>query len=338
MAAAKQIGEATPRILVVDDDADVVATLAQWLGHHGYAVDTAADGAEALDRVATARPDLVLLDLGLPDIDGLAVAGQLRGSRRAAHMPIVFMTARRGPKTRIACFEAGADDYVSKPFDFDEIDSRLRAVLRKKELHDELERANRALRRANRTLRRLLVTDEKTKLYTYRYVKERIVEEFKRAVRYRNALSCIMVDLDHFKEINDTLGHRAGDRVLEEFGRVLTISARETDLVARYGGDEFILVLPHTDSQQASMVAERIRRGARGRTFATEEPAALKLQVSCGVATFPANPHIRCEEDLVRVADEALYAAKNAGRNRIVIDPASQARRTPRRRRDEAAD
>jgi diguanylate cyclase (GGDEF)-like protein len=313
------------KILLVDDDADTTSTLSDWLRLKGYEVITGARGQDALDLAARERPDLVLLDAGLPDVNGLDVALRLRADRRVAGVPIIFVTARRESEFKAACFEAGADDYVTKPFDFVEVETRLKAVLKKKDLQDEMERMNRALKRANRALRKLLITDEKTKLFNYRYFRERITEEFKRASRYENPLSCIMVDLDHFKVINDTLGHRAGDHVLEEFGRILTESARETDLVARYGGEEFIVVLPHTDGPRALTVAERIRRSTSSRTFVPED-GPLKLTVSCGVATFPTNPSIKSEEDLIRAADEALYAAKHGGRNRSEVDPASSRR------------
>ncbi|MFQ5718516.1 MAG: diguanylate cyclase [Acidobacteriota bacterium] len=311
-------------ILVVDDDADTVGTISDWLTRQDYRVVSASSGKEALSTAHDRRPDLVLLDAGLPDLDGITVASRMRADRRTALTPIIFVTGRKDTKHKVACFEAGADDYVTKPFDFVEVETRLRAVLKKKELRDELQRANRALRRANRSLKKLLITDEKTKLHNYRYFQERIAEEFRRAVRYESALSCIMLDLDHFKDINDTLGHRIGDQVLEEFGRILTDSAREIDLVARFGGEEFIVILPHTDGPRAFTVAERIRRNTVSRTFVSSE-APLKISVSCGVATYPANADIKSEEDLVRAADEALYVAKNDGRNRTVIDAKSDA-------------
>ena len=328
-------------ILVVDDDADTIATISTWLKSKGFQVVSAATGEEALARAEETRPDIALLDVNLPDISGIQVAERLQQDGRTAGIALIFVTGRRENRIRTACFAAGAEDYVTKPFDFIEVETRLRAVLRKKDLRDELQRANRALRQANKALKKLLIIDEKTKLHNYRFFKERIVEEFKRAARYSNPLSCIMIDLDHFKEINDTLGHHIGDRVLEEFGRILTDQARETDLVVRYGGEEFIILLPHTDARRAVTVADRIRRATATRTFIADE-TPLKLTISCGVATYPANPHIKDEEDLVRAADVALYAAKNAGRNRTETDPESlsdsRARKGPADRRRKAGD
>ncbi|MFQ5669325.1 MAG: diguanylate cyclase [Acidobacteriota bacterium] len=320
------------KILVVDDDPDTVTTISDWLTRKEYAVISAMTGQSVLEKAASERPALILLDVSLPDMDGLAVAGRIRRDRRTTSIPIIFVTGRTESRFKVACFEAGADDYIAKPFDFIEVETRLQAVLKKRELRDELQRANRALRRANRTLKKLLMIDEKTKLHNYRYFQERIGEEFQRATRYDSPLSCIMLDLDHFKDINDTLGHRIGDRVLEEFGRILTDTARETDLVIRYGGEEFIVLLPHTGSSQARTVAERIRKSTMTRTFTSDE-APLKLTVSCGVATYPSNPDIHAEEDLVRCADEALYAAKKAGRNRTALDTGSTGGAIPGRRR-----
>ncbi|MEE9218090.1 MAG: diguanylate cyclase [Acidobacteriota bacterium] len=305
------------RILVVDDAKDNVAALSDWLGRKGYQVDAANSGEQALRKVQEKRPDLILLDLLMPDLDGIEVARRLRGSKQSCRIPIIMLTARRSSADKVRGLRAGADDYITKPFDFDEVDARISTMLEKRELYQALERANARLREANEKLKRTLVTDEKTGLFNYRHFCDRAEEEFKRAKRYESDLSCLMLDLDHFKRLNDHFGHINGDRVLRELGQVLRDSARETDFVARYGGEEFAILCPHTDAVQAMAIGERIRQAVEEHRFVINNTPE-RVTVSVGLATYPRSRSIRNETDLLETADAALYEAKRLGRNRIV--------------------
>jgi diguanylate cyclase (GGDEF)-like protein len=324
------------RILVVDDVKDNVTVLSDWLERKGYQVDAAANGEQALQKVQESPPDLILLDVLMPDLDGIEVARRLREAKELRRVPIILLTARRSTADKVRGLKAGADDYITKPFDFEEVDARITAMLEKRDLYQALERANARLREANEKLKRTLVTDEKTRLYNYRYFCERAAEEFKRAQRYENELTCIMIDLDHFKRLNDTHGHLKGDRVLRELGRVLREGARETDFVARYGGEEFAILCPHTDAEQGMVVAERIRRAVEEREFDLEG-ASARITVSAGVATWPRRRDARSATDLIEAADAALYEAKRQGRNRVVAaraqGRAARARASVRRAR-----
>jgi diguanylate cyclase (GGDEF)-like protein len=310
------------RVLIVDDDVDSVDLLWRWLAMEGYDVSIARTGAEALQTIASARPDLVLLDLLIPPPDGLAVIRAVKRDRDMSTIPIVVMTVKRDMASKIEALRTGADDFIVKPFHFDELDAVLRASLKKRYLYTSLERANRQLREANEKLLKLSITDDRTNLHNDRYLKRRLGEEFKRARRYGMPLSVMMLDLDHFKQVNDKYGHDCGDQVLAEFACVLTDNAREIDIVGRYGGEEFLIVLPNTDAIRAAVVAERIRKAAEEQVYRYKE-FLVRITVSIGLASFPANPSVRTDADLLRASDEALFRAKQTTRNKVILDRAS---------------
>jgi diguanylate cyclase (GGDEF)-like protein len=310
------------RVLVVDDDPDSVDLMARWLAMEGYQVQTASSGAEALQRIGSDRPDLVLLDLLIPPPDGLAVIRAAKRDREMSTIPIVVMTVKRDVKSKIEALKTGADDFIVKPFHFDELDAVMRASLKKRYLYTSLERANRQLRDANEKLLKLSVTDDRTNLLNDRYLRRRLAEEFKRARRYGAPLSVMMIDLDHFKQVNDKYGHDCGDQILAEFAKILVENAREIDIVGRYGGEEFLMILPNTDGIRAAVVAERVRKAAEEHVYRHRE-FMVRITVSIGLASIPANQAVRTETDLVRAADEALYRAKQTTRNKVILDRAS---------------
>jgi diguanylate cyclase (GGDEF)-like protein len=204
---------------------------------------------------------------------------------------------------------AGADDYVTKPINFAELEARVKSMLRIKALQDELARAN-------EELSRMAVTDALTGLHNRRNVEALLHDMFEHSVRLHEPLACAMFDLDHFKSVNDTYGHQAGDAVLQQLAGILKASAREIDKVGRYGGEEFIILLPGTVLDAAVTFAERTRQQVESHTF-TFEGGSLRRTLSCGVAAFP-HPRISHREALVKAADDALYVAKELGRNRVV--------------------
>jgi diguanylate cyclase (GGDEF)-like protein len=310
------------RILIVDDDRDSVDLLGKWLAMEGYEVSAAGSGREALERIARDRPDLVLLDLLIPPPDGLEVIRAVKKDRLMSTIPLVVMTVKRDVKSKVECLKSGADDFIVKPFHFDELDAVLRASLKKRYLYSSLERANRQLKEANEKLLKMSVTDDRTNLLNDRYLRRRLTEEFKRAQRYGSPLSVIMLDLDHFKQINDKYGHDCGDQVLRGFGRLVTENAREIDIVGRFGGEEFLVILPNTDGIRAVIVAERVRRAAEEHVYAYKE-FLVRITVSAGIASYPANREVRTEDELLKAADRALYRAKGISRNKVIVDPGS---------------
>jgi diguanylate cyclase (GGDEF)-like protein len=314
------------KILVADDREENLGVLREWLSSQDYYVRCARDGREALLMARQDPPDLILVDKVMPEIDGLSVARELKKEQRFSTVPIIVLTGREDTRRHTIFDETGADDLLMKPFTFEEVDTRVRTMLKKREVFRALEQANEELRRANERMARLIQFDEKTHLYNYRHFMERLAEEFKRARRYYNHLTLVMFDVDHFKSVNDRHGHLAGDQVLQEFGRIMLGQARETDIIARYGGEEFAILLPQTTAVQGQRLADRVRRVTETNPFVRMDGGeAVRITVSAGVATYPLNDRIQRPEDLVQAADEALYRAKQAGRNRTQVDQRSLA-------------
>jgi diguanylate cyclase (GGDEF)-like protein len=305
------------RILVIDDDPETVRLLRSWFTGKEYEILDAAGAVEGLKLAALAEPDIILLDIRMPGMDGLATARHLKIDAATRSIPVVLLTACRDLEAKVEAFDSGADDYIMKPFEFEEVDARIRAMLRKRELYVKLEGTVRDLQASNKQLEELLVVDEKTGLYNYRQFRHKMEEEWLRAERYGTPLSLIMMDLDDFKELNDTHGHLAGDRALQEFATLVAGGARATDQAARYGGEEFAIVLPHANGSMAVRVAERIRAAAKQFVFLADE-TPTNMTVSAGVATFPTSPGVDSPDALIRAADEALYRAKQAGKDRVV--------------------
>lgn len=310
--------EATTRILVVDDDPSTARLVRDWYRDRPFEILEAGDGDNGVRRALAERPDIILLDLVMPGVDGFGACRALKADPATRGIPVILLSAKREASTKAEGFEAGVDDYVTKPFDFEEVDARIRAMLRKRELYLTLENANRELQATNAQLEELATVDELTGLANYRVFKEKLREEWLRSARYETPLSVIMLDLDDFKQINDTLGHPAGDRVLREFAMLVTGGARATDVAARYGGEEFGLILPHTVGERAVRVAERIRRAVEAFEF-LDGAERIRVTVSAGVATVEAASTDGDPDSLVAASDRALYAAKNAGKNRVFV-------------------
>ena len=304
------------RILIVDDHEDNVEVIRARLEARGYQIQSASDGQEALEQVRHAPPDLILLDVMMPRIDGMEVVRRIKSDESLPFIPIIMQTALDTVQHKVEGLDAGADDYVTKPINFAELEARVKSMLRIKMLQDELARANQDLERANEELRRMAVTDALTGLHNRRHVEELLHEMFEHSIRLHEPLACTMFDLDHFKSVNDTYGHQAGDAVLQQLAGILKASAREIDRVGRYGGEEFIVLLPGTVLDAAVTFAERARQQVESHTF-TFEGGSLRRTMSCGVAAFP-HPRIEHREALVKAADDALYVAKELGRNRVV--------------------
>jgi diguanylate cyclase (GGDEF)-like protein len=270
-------------------------------------------------------------------IDGLHAARELKADPALRPVPVILLTACRSTEDKVEAFAAGADDYVTKPFDLDEVDARIRAMLRKRELYLTLEATVRELQAANEQLEELLMVDEKTGLANFRQFQQKLREEWLRAERYGNDLSLVMFDLDGFKSLNDTLGHPAGDRALREFAVLVAGGARATDVPARYGGDELAIVLPHTDAAMAVRVAVRIRDAVREHVFLADESPS-RLTVSAGVSTYPSFPEIATPRCCCSRPTGLSTAPRNPGRTSSwwMTGPDRSARtgatRVPRRR------
>ncbi len=314
------------RILVVDDVPDNVEILDARLSSRGYAIVTAATGEEALDRVKEEPPHLILLDVMMPGLDGHQVARRIKDDETLPFIPIILVTALNEAEDVVQGLESGADDYISKPYNFRELEARVRAMLRIKFLQDELDQKNRELELANKRLKKLSITDGLTELYNHRHVHQLLHDEFERSARTGEPIAVAMMDLDRFKSINDTYGHPTGDVILYETARIIKETAREIDMPGRYGGEEFIAILPGTEEESAEHFAERVRHAVESHIF-RDGATEVRMTVSCGVASFPA-PGVDAPEALLKAADEALYQAKHGGRNQVIrssqVSPATE--------------
>jgi diguanylate cyclase (GGDEF)-like protein len=308
--------DARARILVVDDHEDNIEVLRVRLESWGYGTDAAFSGADALARVELNPPDLILLDVMMPEIDGMEVARRIKANTSLPFIPIIMQTALDSTESKVEGLEAGADDYITKPIDFAELRARLRSMLRIKRLQEALEEREKELLEVNERLRFMSQTDGLTGLDNRRHLNERVDEMFAHAQRLNEPFSVVMADLDKFKSVNDTYGHQAGDNVLKQLARILKDEAREIDRVGRYGGEEFLLLLPGAEIDDAVGFAERMRKRIEGHTF-TFDGGSLKRTASFGVSGWP-HPQVQHSDALVRTADDALYVAKETGRNRVI--------------------
>ncbi len=310
--------ELPPHVVIADDDRVTREYVAGLLRGHGYEVTAVENGQKAIDATRAGRVTLVLLDVIMEGMSGIDVCRMRKTSSTAqsSFLPVILLTARSDTDSRVEGLRIGADDYICKPFDERELLARVNNMTRIKQMHDEVTAAR-------ERLERLAIRDELTGLYNYRYLQSRLSEEFKRAERYREPLSCAMIDIDHFKTFNDRFGHDVGDRVLRSVAERLIDAVREVDVVARYGGEEFLLVLPSTHLAGALTVADRVWRAIGTQPFSIGEGRSEQITASIGVALYPSRG-VGNRDALLKAADRALYRAKDDGRNRICVfqDPA----------------
>lgn len=314
------------RAMIVDDDATTVALLERQLRDSGYAVRTAPDGPSALRLMKEWRPQVVILDWVMPGMDGPSVCRQIRLATAPGRYTYVIMVTVHVEKQRVVeAFEAGVDDFLSKPVDGGELIARLHAADRTIRLQTELSRRERRARRLslrmerlNQELRQLAMTDELTGLMNRREANRRLSHTWALAERYGHPLACAVLDVDHFKCLNDTRGHQAGDAVLKVVADAIARNLRATDSASRYGGDEFLLIFPHQTIEEATAAAERIRVAIAG------DPSSVRAGASVSVGVAAREEGMLTFHDLVDHADRALYHAKRAGKNRTVAGGAVQ--------------
>jgi two-component system cell cycle response regulator len=298
-------------VLIADDDVVSRRLLQVSLSQAGYQVETAANGAEALRALQESdRHRLAVLDWMMPEMDGVEVCRAVRKLAREPYIYIILLTAKEQQDEIVEGLEAGADDYITKPFDLHELKARLRSGKRILELQEQIVSAREELRvRATR--------DSLTGLWNRGAILEMLGNEMIRSVREGTQMSIVLADLDYFKRVNDTHGHPAGDAVLREAGRRMQASVRAYDSVGRYGGEEFLIVSPGCGLSEATAQAERLRRSVAAEEISLPDGQSLAATLSLGVATI--SPEANQPGDLLRAADEALYAAKKNGRNRVEI-------------------
>jgi two-component system cell cycle response regulator len=303
-------------ILVIEDSPTQARQIRLILESANYRVAVATTGSQGLAMSQEIPPDLVILDVILPDLDGFSVCQQLQ-QQLSNYVAVLMLTVRGSVTDRVNGLEMGADDYLPKPFDARELLARVKALLRTKSLHDELRRRLEQEYRSHREWRQAAITDHLTGVYNRHYLAEVLEREFSRVQRHNTPLACIMADVDQFRAFNTRHGHVIGDWVLKGVARILKESVRQTDLVARYGGDEFIVLLPMSNITAAVKTAARLSKFVAAQVW--ESPVGpLQVTISLGVAALP-DVGVTEAKELVTCADHALYQAKEQGGNRVVV-------------------
>ena len=295
------------RVLVVQAEPSERAFQKSLFAEAGMSVVEACSGSEALDYLATDHPDLVVLGRMLPDMDGLDLLPRLKSSE-LDFVPVLVASHRSETAERVRGLQLGADDYISRPCDPAELLARARALLRTKQTHDRI-------RKLQLTLEQMVVSDPLTGLHNRRFLMDRLLQEMQRSDRHGEPLAFAMIDLDGFKTINDLYGHVLGDKVLRAVGNAISRSIRVSDIAARYGGDEFAVILPQTPPEGAMRVCERLLRAISEAGFQDDSGKIFRVTASLGLAYYPADD-VETPEDLVHSADGALYGAKRSGKNR----------------------
>ena len=315
-----------PLLLVVEDNNFLRAYLETLLTPY-YRVAVASDGVEGLEKAKSLQPNLIVSDQVMPRQNGLDLLKEIRSTPELSSTPVIFLTARSGMEARIESLDAGADDYIAKPFDERELLARVRNLLRSHSAEQQLALLNRQLQQqkqqlesVNRALQYLATYDSLTEVRNRHSFNQYLDTEWRRLAREEAPLSLIMCDIDYFKLYNDTYGHQAGDECLRQVAAVIQHSVkRAADLVARYGGEEFVVVLPNTDIEGATCVAEMIAQQVRALQIvhaksAVSEYVTLSLGVACCIPAPKSDPGA-----LIALADESLYRAKASGRDRVSV-------------------
>lgn len=291
-----------PLMLVIDDSADVHRLLQARLRSEPLELITATTGRAGLEIARDRLPAIILLDLDMPGFDGFEVLRALKDGPTTMHLPVIVLSGLQSPHDKVTAFDLGAIDYITKPFDLTELKVRIRSALRIHQLLDML--AKRAQ------------VDGLTGLYNRAHFDQRWPQAISTAARHHRPLSIALIDVDHFKSINDTYGHPAGDAVLQEVASLLQAQSRASDICCRYGGEEFAIVMPDTGPDDALVLCDRIRELLEETNWPKHPErtvtASIGIAGSAGAATLS-------PEAWLELADKALYQAKNTGRNRVVI-------------------
>lgn len=302
-----QVDEAKPIVLIVDDSLDVHRLLKARLRNEDLDFISAMSGSEGLQAAITRQPSLILLDLDMPGMDGFEVLRSLKDNSETVQIPIVVLSGLQSAHDKVTAFDLGAVDYITKPFDLAELRVRMRSALR--------------LNRLVKMLAQRAQIDGLTGLWNRAFFDRRWGEEHSRAVRHPRPLSVAMIDLDQFKSINDNFGHPAGDAVLQGVAKVLLRELRSSDILCRYGGEEFVLIMPDTAPENAGALCDRLRQAIQSVSWPRhpERP----VTVSCGVAGT-LGPTTVTPEHWIEIADANLYTAKRSGRNKVISSDVSQ--------------
>jgi len=299
-------------ILLVDDDPLILIGVGAILENKGYQVVTCDCGEKALDRLKRKQFDLVITDLVMGEVDGIRILKTAKTSN--PETMVIILTGMGDITSAINALRHDADDFLLKPCEYEELFFRVERCLDKLEARKRLRAAETALRKSEQRYRRLSITDSLTGLFNSRHFFSQLKKEIERAQRYRPPLSLLVLDIDDFKKYNDRFGHIEGDKVLARAGKLIQDSLRKTDSAYRYGGEEFTVIMPETDGQEAQHIAERIRKTFADQVFKPNEQDALRITASIGIAEYRNGENM---SEFIKRADSNMYVAKKKGKNRI---------------------
>ena len=307
-AETEDIGDAC--LLLIEDDESSVEKIRSSLADDGYELQVASSRTDLIGLASRGRHDVLLISLDVADDDALRLCSQLRSNDETRHTPIVLLVEENDMGRLAKALELGVNDYLVRPVDRQELVARMRTQVRRKKYQDRL--------RANyRRSVSMAVTDGLTEVYNRRYLSAHLESQIRYAAENDKPLAALMIDIDHFKTVNDAYGHAAGDEVLREVARRIGANVRSFDMVARYGGEEFAVVMPNTEPEAAAAVAERLRAVVSERPIKVTEPGSIiPVTISVGIGTAAPGEAVDATGLLGR-ADDALYAAKDGGRNRV---------------------
>ncbi|MFC2170590.1 diguanylate cyclase [Calditrichota bacterium] len=325
------------RILFVDDEPYLLDGIKRMLHEkkHEWILDFTTSAFEAEELIKEKSYDVVVLDVRMPQKSGFDILTDLKIHEKRENFEVIMLTGLEERELKRKALALGANDLLTKPVVQEDLVARLESAIRTKTYRDEmlqrtsdLEKKNvrleeeiqlraateKALRNANAKLEKLAVTDQLTGLYNRRLIFEKLKEYIRLSKRLQQPLSCMLADIDHFKNVNDTYGHQAGDRVLKDVAGILLGSVRKTDILARYGGEEFIFLLPDTTEEDTFLLAEKLRRNVESNTTSYNKNL-INVSISIGIAITDRTGYD--EKNLVKETDKAMYEAKRLGRNRV---------------------
>jgi diguanylate cyclase (GGDEF)-like protein len=290
------------KVFVVDDNQKNIRLLQEILEDNSFEVYPFENGFSVLDKAKEIKPDIILLDIMMPEIDGFELCKSLKDEPETSDIPVIMVTAKAEGSDVKKAFEVGAFDYIKKPIDEVETIARIHAALRFKKDKD--------------LLKEKAMKDSLTGLYNHALLEELLKKEFIKSERTNHPVSYAMLDIDFFKSINDTYGHKAGDHILRGVAAILNLTVRQSDIVGRYGGEEFGLVLPEISAERAYQLCERIRTAIAEHLFHLDNKE-VNITVSIGICTK--SPEFNDYKEMIQKADKMLYEAKAKGRNRVEI-------------------
>jgi diguanylate cyclase (GGDEF)-like protein len=300
------------KVLLVDDSQQARVAIREALKDIFEVFIEADDGLSAIKAFVEEKPGFIITDIEMPSIDGYRFISTVRNMEDGKDLPIIMLSGTKDSlKKKLTGFNLGASDFLMKPFESEELVARVKSLLRTRFLLDEL-------KEKNTLLARLAVTDELTGLYNRRHFFETVKEQMALGLRHNFKIACMLMDIDHFKKINDTHGHIAGDDVLRKIGSLLNSCKREGELLARFGGEEFVMCLFNTDSASVLRAAERFRHLIKSFEFSSSNHPNLHVTVSIGVAIYPQASIVTIDE-LIKAADSALYRSKVDGRDKVSL-------------------